>query len=215
MTQTIRWPWLLAAGLGAWLLYLLTPILAPFLLAMLLAYMGDPLVDRLQRLRLSRTSAVVLVFAAFSLILLSMLLVLVPLLGRQLVRLYELAPQLIDWLQQRALPWVQVQLGLPDGFWRLDHVKQALSKHVGQTGDVLGVLLASETEPRQMNLKASGLPPAAATAFSMSVRAFARVRVSRLAHWMIVLRAGRWSNSPIPKISRPWSPPDWPLPSPK
>jgi predicted PurR-regulated permease PerM len=53
---------------------------------------------------------------------------------------------LIDWLQQRALPWVQVQLGLPDGFWRLDHVKQALSKHVGQTGDVLGMLLGTATD---------------------------------------------------------------------
>ncbi len=141
MMVNIRWLWLLVALVGGWLLYLLAPILAPFLVAMLLAYMGDPLVDRLQRFKLSRTTAVVLVFAAFGLVLLTLLLVLVPLLGRQLARLYEVAPQFIDWLQQRALPWVQVQLGLPDGFWRLDHVKKALSGHVGQTGDVLGLLL--------------------------------------------------------------------------
>ncbi|MBF7729390.1 AI-2E family transporter [Pseudomonas sp. N040] len=141
MTQNLRWPWILAVLLGGWLLYLLTPILSPFLLAMLLAYLGDPLVDRLQRLKLSRSTAVILVFAAFSLLLLLLLLVLVPLLGRQLVRLYEVTPQVLDWLQQRALPWVQVQLGLPEGFWRLDQVKKALSGHVGQTGDILGLLL--------------------------------------------------------------------------
>lgn len=145
MTVNFRWPWLLGALLSGWLLYLLTPILAPFLVAMLLAYMGDPLVDYLQRFKLSRTVAVALVFAAFSLTLVALFVVLVPLLGRQLVRLYEVAPQLLDWLQQRALPWVQMQLGLPDGFWRLDHVKQALSGHVGQTGDILGMLVGQAT----------------------------------------------------------------------
>jgi predicted PurR-regulated permease PerM len=145
MTANFRWLWLPGVALLVWLLYLLTPILAPFLVAMLLAYMGDPLVDRLQRFKLSRTMAVVLVFAAFSLILLALFVVLVPLLGRQLVRLYEVAPQLLDWLQQHALPWIQVQLGLPDGFWRLDHVKQALSGHVGQTGDILGMVLGKAT----------------------------------------------------------------------
>ena len=102
MSMNLRWLWLPAILLSGWLLYLLAPILAPFLIAMLLAYMGDPLVDRLQRLKLSRTTAVVLVFTAFSLILLILFVVLVPLLGRQLVRLYEVLPQLLDWLQQRS-----------------------------------------------------------------------------------------------------------------
>jgi predicted PurR-regulated permease PerM len=69
----------------------------------------------------------------------------VPLLGRQLVRLYEVAPQLLDWLQQQALPWLQVKLGLPDGFWRLDTVKRALSGHVGQSGDIIGIVLGQAT----------------------------------------------------------------------
>ena len=141
MSMNLRWLWLPAILLSGWLLYLLAPILAPFLIAMLLAYMGDPLVDRLQRLKLSRTTAVVLVFTAFSLILLILFVVLVPLLGRQLVRLYEVLPQLLDWLQQHALPWVQVQLGLPEGFWHLDKFKKALAGNVGQAGDILGLVL--------------------------------------------------------------------------
>ena len=49
------WPWL--AILAALLLgYVLLPVLTPFLLAALLAYLGNPLVERLQRKRLvSRT----------------------------------------------------------------------------------------------------------------------------------------------------------------
>ena len=145
MMDNLRWPWVLAVLLAGWVLYLLAPILAPFLIAMLLAYMGDPLVDHLQRFKLSRTAAVVVVFGIFSLTLLALFLVLVPLLGRQLVRLYEVAPQLLDWLQQHALPWLQVKFGLPDGFWRLEHFKRALSGHVGQTGDILGMLLGQAT----------------------------------------------------------------------
>ncbi len=41
------------------------------LVGVLLAYLGDPLVDRLERWKLSRTLAVVVVFALFSLILLA------------------------------------------------------------------------------------------------------------------------------------------------
>ena len=145
MTDSRRWLWLGGVLLLGWLLYQLHPILSPFLVGMLLAYLGDPLVDRLERLGLSRTWGVVAVFTLFSLILLALLLVLVPMLGRQLVRLYELAPQMLDWLQNSALPWVQAKLGLPQGFWRGDKLKEVISGHLGQTTDVVGVLLASAT----------------------------------------------------------------------
>ncbi|BCD84249.1 AI-2E family transporter [Pseudomonas solani] len=145
MTDSRRWLWLGGVLLLGWLLYQLHPILSPFLVGMLLAYLGDPLVDRLERLGLSRTWGVVAVFTLFSLILLALLLVLVPMLGRQLVRLYELAPQMLDWLQNSALPWVQAKLGLPQGFWRFDKLKEVISGHLGQTTDVVGVLLASAT----------------------------------------------------------------------
>lgn len=145
MTDSRRWLWLGGVLLLGWLLYQLHPILSPFLVGMLLAYLGDPLVDRLERLGLSRTWGVVAVFTLFSLILLALLLVLVPMLGRQLVRLYELAPQMLDWLQNSALPWGQAKLGLPQGFWRFDKLKEVISGHLGQTTDVVGVLLASAT----------------------------------------------------------------------
>lgn len=145
MTDSRRWMWLAGLVLCAWLLYLLTPILSPFLIAMLLAYLGDPLVDRLERWKLSRTWGVVVVFALFSLILLILLLVLVPMLGRQLMRLYELAPQMLDRLQHEALPWAQAKFGLPDGFWRFEQIKTALGEHLGKTTDIVGIVLAQAT----------------------------------------------------------------------
>ncbi len=79
MTKNIT-GWLLVGLLALVLLtlYKLLPILSPFLVSILLAYMGDPLVDTLERYKISRTWGVVLVFVLLSLILLVLLLVLIP-----------------------------------------------------------------------------------------------------------------------------------------
>jgi predicted PurR-regulated permease PerM len=128
-----------------WLLYLLQPILSPFLIGVLLAYMGDPLVDRCERWKLSRTWGVVAVFALIGLVMAILLLVLVPMLGKQLMRLYEMAPEMLDWLQNKALPWVQLKLGMDEGFWRFDKLKEAFSGQVDKTTDILGILLSKAT----------------------------------------------------------------------
>ena len=145
MTDSRRWFWLGGIALLIAFILLLHPILMPFLVALLLAYMGDPLVDRLEKLGLSRTLSVVAVFGLFTLVLMALLLVLVPMLAKQLMRLYELAPQILDWLQHTAMPWVQAKFGLSEGFWRFDRVKAAISEHMGQAGDIVGIVVARAT----------------------------------------------------------------------
>ena len=46
MQNDLRLNWLIAVLLCGWLLYLLAPVLTPFIAAGLLAYMGDPLADQ-------------------------------------------------------------------------------------------------------------------------------------------------------------------------
>ena len=145
MTDTRRWVWWVVVLVIGTLLYFLHGILSPFLIGIGLAYLADPLVDRLERAGLSRTWGVVVVFALFTLVFMAMLLVLIPMLAKQLVRLYELAPQMLDWLQHVALPWVQARLGLADGFWKFDKIKSAISEHMGQTTDIVGIVLTQAT----------------------------------------------------------------------
>jgi len=145
MADSRRWVWLGGVVLLCLFIYLLHPILTPFLVALGLAYLFDPMVDRLEKYGLSRTWGVVAVFAVFTLIVMALLLVLVPMLAKQLLRLYELAPQMLDWLQHTAMPWAQAKLGLADGFWKFDKVKAAISEHMGQTTDIVGVVLSQAT----------------------------------------------------------------------
>jgi predicted PurR-regulated permease PerM len=52
---------------------------------------------------------------------------------------------MLDWLQHTAMPWAQAKLGLADGFWKFDKVKAAISEHMGQTTDIVGVVLSQAT----------------------------------------------------------------------
>lgn len=107
-------PWLLAlAGLllAMWLLGRLSAVLAPFATAAILAYILDPLVDRLQTRGLSRTAALLLVMLAGSLTVLGLLLIVVPMLVSQAQALIARLPVLVDFVQHTALPWLNQTLG--------------------------------------------------------------------------------------------------------
>jgi predicted PurR-regulated permease PerM len=107
--------WIIAAALIGWLLYLLAPILTPFVAAALLAYIGDPLADRLQRLKLPRTIAVVLVFLLTFLFLGLLVVMVLPLIQAQVVALFDALPGILRNVEEVWLPRVAGFLALETG----------------------------------------------------------------------------------------------------
>lgn len=117
MTANRSWLILALLVLTGWLLWRLGPVLTPFAIAAAIAYLTDPLVDRLEHAgvrnwKLGRTLAVTLVFLLLTLLLVLALVVVIPMLIRQARELIEQVPQMIDWFTDTALPWVSGQLGL-------------------------------------------------------------------------------------------------------
>jgi predicted PurR-regulated permease PerM len=55
MTDSNKLLLMIATVVAGWLLYQLSPVLMPFLLSALLAYLADPIVDKLEAKKLSRT----------------------------------------------------------------------------------------------------------------------------------------------------------------
>jgi predicted PurR-regulated permease PerM len=98
--------WLAAFAVAGGLLYLLAPILTPFVAAALLAYVGDPLVDLLERIRLPRTPSVVTVFVLTFLVLSLLVLLVLPLLRAQVEALVGRLPDYAAWVEQNVLPRV-------------------------------------------------------------------------------------------------------------
>ena len=83
MTDSQKWLVLTFLLIVGGLIYLLAPILMPFVFAAMLAYLGDPITDKLEVLRfrsyqLGRTNAVVIVFILISLLLSTLLIFIVP-----------------------------------------------------------------------------------------------------------------------------------------
>lgn len=112
-----RWFALALLLLAGWLTWRLAPVITPFAIAAGLAYLGDPLVDRLERLRVrrwpvSRTAAVLIVFALMTAAVGLLLLIVLPLLTEQVRQLVERTPAMVEWLLGTALPWVQQKVGL-------------------------------------------------------------------------------------------------------
>lgn len=98
-----------------WLLVLLAPILTPFVVSGLLAYLADPLVDRLQKIKLSRTLAVLIVFVLLVLLMVSVVALALPLIRAQIVVLLDQIPKYIAWVEGHFLPYITTQLGIELG----------------------------------------------------------------------------------------------------
>lgn len=134
---------LLAAAAGG-LVYLLAPILTPFLFAALLAYVANPLVGWQVQRRVPRPLAVILVFALFLLIVAALLLFLVPVVQRQLAGFAARLPVYLDWLQHRALPWVEQIAGAQIPL-DVETLRITLTAHWQEMGGWLKAVLAYVT----------------------------------------------------------------------
>lgn len=115
MQTDLRLNWLIAITLTGWLFYLLAPVLTPFIAAALLAYLGDPLADRLQKFKLPRTLAVVAVFLITIVSLALVILLIGPLVKTQIGALFQALPDIARQIEQVWLPtllgWMKVEPG--------------------------------------------------------------------------------------------------------
>jgi len=115
MNTDLRINWLIAIVVTGWLFYLLAPVLTPFVAAALLAYIGDPVADRLQRLRLPRTLAVIAVFVLTFVLLGFIILLVGPLIRAQIAALLDALPDIAREVEQVWLPNIVDYLDIETG----------------------------------------------------------------------------------------------------
>lgn len=145
MTNAQRWQWLIIIAAIGWLVWMLSPILMPFLLAAMFAYLGDPLVDRLERLRIGRGLAASIVFLVMLLLVAFALVLLVPLIQRQIARLVAALPSYVAWFTHDAVPWLEQKLRIPASELDPSIVIARLREHIGALGGIAAVALRYAT----------------------------------------------------------------------
>ncbi len=138
--------WLAGLVLFLLVLYLLRGVLLPFVAGMAVAYFLDPVCDRLQRWGFSRGWATGLVSFAFVLVFVLGLLLVLPLLQRQIAGFAQRVPGYVELLTTHLLPRL-TELGSRLGLTDLADVKGQASGLIGSLvawlGGALGRLVTS------------------------------------------------------------------------
>ncbi|MGQ0653200.1 MAG: AI-2E family transporter [Betaproteobacteria bacterium] len=137
------WGWLAIAAASGFLVWLLSPILTPFLLAAVLAYIFDPLVERLTRRGVPRSPAVVLILLLALGALVALLLVILPVFYKETRLLMEKLPGFVAWFNEHVAPWLKARLDLDvslDAETARQAVREALAENESLKQQALGSL---------------------------------------------------------------------------
>jgi len=152
---TSEFSWWLIGGTFVLLIYFLSPILAPFLTAAILAYICKPVVNKLfnlslnipfkgklRKFYLSRTVASLLVMLMLLAVIMLLLLIVVPLLQKEILLVIEQVPSYIAKIRQWLEPVIMKIFNVP-----LDIDTNQLQKMLGSNwksaGGILGNILLS------------------------------------------------------------------------
>jgi len=100
---------LIASGViaGLILLYLAREVITPFFVAFILAYILDPLVDRLERFKLPRPIAIIFLLLLFLMLLALFGVVVYPVISLQVEALIKNMPRYVSTIQESILPMIQ------------------------------------------------------------------------------------------------------------
>ncbi|HZX81784.1 MAG TPA: AI-2E family transporter [Lysobacter sp.] len=147
--RRVQWAAVVLAAL--WLLGLLAPVLTPFVIAALLGWLGDPIVDRIEAAGRSRSTAVAIVFSVMTLVFVAVLLLLLPMVQRQVVTLIQSLPGYAAWVNDTLLPWVESRTRIDvDHYLDMGYLVTVVREHWESAGGVARTVLGYVTRSGSM-----------------------------------------------------------------
>lgn len=133
--------WTAVSLLTITFLYLLSPILSPFLIAALLAYLLDPITDRLEVKGLSRTFSVAVVFGIGFVIIILFFLLIIPILETQIRHLLDVLPGYMTWGVTMLGPILEKNFNVDLSVLEVDRFKNIITSNWRSTGGVVKTTL--------------------------------------------------------------------------
>lgn len=129
--------------LGGFVIIKLAGVLTPFLIAFFLAYLFNPLVNKLSRLhiknrKLPRLVSVLIVFLTLTFLSAILVLWLIPILITQLSLLITSATHWLGVLEKEWLPWLAQHMNIKLTDWNLEKGKTILVQHGKQISMAMG-----------------------------------------------------------------------------
>jgi predicted PurR-regulated permease PerM len=134
--------WIGVGVVALLVLYLLSPILLPFIAGIAIAYALDPAADWFERRGLSRLWATLAILIVFIAVIALILVTLVPVLVTQLIGLAQNAPGYLERLQALAMPLLDSEAGR---FLKIDpnSIRTSISDFFGRGSGWVAAVLGS------------------------------------------------------------------------
>jgi predicted PurR-regulated permease PerM len=134
--------WLAPTVIFLGLLWMLSPILAPFMCGAILAYICNPLVARMESKRIPRSTGTALTLLLLIGLFAGLVLILVPLVQHETNLLIDRLPAYLDSLKLNAVPWLQTHFGV-DATVDADKIKAFVTSHLQNAGNLVMLALPS------------------------------------------------------------------------
>ncbi|MEG0481612.1 MAG: AI-2E family transporter [Acinetobacter sp.] len=112
-----------------WVLYLLKPVVIPFIAAFLVAYLFSPVVEKLSKF-LPRWLSIAIVFIGIGVVLTWAIWFVVPLVWKQLIYARDSIPAGIHWINSTFLPWVSNSFNVERMELDTDQISQVVMEYV-------------------------------------------------------------------------------------
>jgi predicted PurR-regulated permease PerM len=134
--------WVVGAAIVVILaLHFLGPVLTPFLIGAIFAYLGTPLVDAMHRRGVPRAAGTTATVLLFGIAVIAVFLILIPLVQAEISLAIKKLPELAGRLLANVSPWIEENLGITIAF-DLATLRDYLSEHEESAKALTGRLLA-------------------------------------------------------------------------
>ena len=148
MTDSQKWLVFTLTVVFGSLLYVLAPVLLPFVCSATLAYLGDPLVDRLETIRIKswqmgRTQSVILVFVSLTFFVSAILVIIIPGIESQISLFLRKLPNYIRWLNETLIPMLKQFLDLDIKPFDSTQLINMIKVHWQKAGGILANIIGS------------------------------------------------------------------------
>lgn len=140
--QLLFWAGITLLFIGA--IWLFRGVMLPFVLGAAIAYLLEPVVERLARWKIKRWLATILILGLFFTVVLSLLAFILPMIYRESIQLAEAIPGYIDTLWEKLTPysgWIQENFGNGNLQSYQDTIKQHIGNALQISTKVLGGLV--------------------------------------------------------------------------